>query len=204
MIWLVINDITSLKTIEERRKHLISDISHEIKTPVSVIRAGAETLQNGAINDKNASEKFLTAITANSERLAEMVNDLLELERIEQGQLYQQKEKINIRQEINLIIESIEALANDQNVELMNKLNDDLYIYTDKSAFRGIFLNLLNNAIKYSKDSGLVTISSYETDINKMITVEDNGYGMKKITYREFSIGSIEHQKLELTRMVRV
>ena len=177
---LVINDITSLKTIEERRKHLISDISHEIKTPVSVIRAGAETLQNGAINDKNASEKFLTAITANSERLAEMVNDLLELERIEQGQLYQQKEKINIRQEINLIFESIEALANDQNVELMNKLNDDLYIHTDKSAFRGIFLNLLNNAIKYSKDSGLVTISSNKTKTNTIITVEDGGYGIEK------------------------
>ena len=177
---LVINDITSLKTIEERRKHLISDISHEIKTPVSVIRAGAETLQNGAINDRNASEKFLTAITANSERLAEMVNDLLELERIEQGQLYQQKEKINIRQEINLIIESIEALANDQNVELMNKLNDDLYIYTDKSAFRGIFLNLLNNAIKYSKEGGLVTISSNKTKTNTIITVEDGGYGIEK------------------------
>ena len=177
---LVINDITSLKTIEERRKHLISDISHEIKTPVSVIRAGAETLQNGAINDKNASEKFLTAITANSERLAEMVNDLLELERIEQGQLYQQIEKINIRQEINLIFESIEALANDQNVELMNKLNDDLYIHTDKSAFRGIFLNLLNNAIKYSKDSGLVTISSNKTKTNTIITVEDGGYGIEK------------------------
>ena len=177
---LVINDITSLKTIEERRKHLISDISHEIKTPVSVIRAGAETLQNGAINDKNASEKFLTAITANSERLAEMVNDLLELERIEQGQLYQQKEKINIRQEINLIIESIEALANDQNVELMNKLNDDLFIYTDKSAFRGIFLNLLNNAIKYSKEGGLVTISSNKTKTNTIITVEDGGYGIEK------------------------
>ena len=177
---LVINDITSLKTIEERRKHLISDISHEIKTPVSVIRAGAETLQNGAINDKNASEKFLTAITANSERLAEMVNDLLELERIEQGQLYQQKVKINIRQEINLIIESIEALANDQNVELMNKLNDDLYIYTDKSAFRGIFLNLLNNAIKYSKEGGLVTISSNKTKTNTIITVEDGGYGIEK------------------------
>ena len=177
---LVINDITSLKTIEERRKHLISDISHEIKTPVSVIRAGAETLQNGAINDKNASEKFLTAITANSERLAEMVNDLLELERIEQGQLYQQKEKINIRQEINLIFESIEALANDQNVELMNKLNDDLYIYTDKSAFRGIFLNLLNNAIKYSKEGGLVTISSNKTKTNTIITVEDGGYGIEK------------------------
>ena len=177
---LVINDITSLKTIEERRKHLISDISHEIKTPVSVIRAGAETLQNGAINDKNASEKFLTAITANSERLAEMVNDLLELERIEQGQLYQQKEKINIRQEINLIIESIEALANDQNVELMNKLNDDLYVYTDKSAFRGIFLNLLNNAIKYSKEGGLVTISSNKTKTNTIIIVEDGGYGIEK------------------------
>ena len=177
---LVINDITSLKTIEERRKNLISDISHEIKTPVSVIRAGAETLQNGAINDKNASDKFLSAITANSERLAEMVNDLLELERIEQGQLYQQKEKIHLKHEINLIIESIEALANDQNVTLINKIGHDHYLHTDKSAFRGIFLNLLNNAIKYSKESGLVTIASNVTNTNIVIAVEDNGYGIEK------------------------
>lgn len=178
---LVINDITSLKTIEERRKNLISDISHEIKTPVSVIRAGAETLQNGAIKDKKASEKFLTAITANSERLAEMVNDLLELERIEQGPLYQQKEKIYLRQEANLIIESIEALANEKNVELINKIDDDRYLHIDKMAFRGIFLNLLNNAIKYSKEGGLVIISSNETKTNTVITVEDNGYGIEKI-----------------------
>ena len=177
---LVINDITSLKTIEERRKNLISDISHEIKTPVSVIRAGAETLQNGAINDKNASDKFLSAITANSERLAEMVNDLLELERIEQGQLYQQKEKINLKHEINLIIESIEALANDQNVTLINKIGHDHYLHTDKSAFRGIFLNLLNNAIKYSKEGELVTITSNVTNTNIVIAVEDNGYGIEK------------------------
>ena len=178
---LVINDITSLKTIEERRKNLISDISHEIKTPVSVIRAGAETLQNGAIKDKKASEKFLTAITANSERLAEMVNDLLELERIEQGPLYQQKEKIYLRQEANLIIESIEALANEKNVVLINKIDDDRYLHIDKMAFRGIFLNLLNNAIKYSKEGGLVIISSNETKTNTVITVEDNGYGIEKI-----------------------
>ena len=181
---LVINDITSLKTIEERQKNLISDISHEIKTPVSVILAGAETLQNGAINDINASEKFLSAITANSERLAEMVNDLLELERIEQGQLYQQKENINPRNEINLIIESLETLAHEQNVELINQINDDFYIHTDKSAFRGIFLNLLNNAIKYSKEGGLVTISTYKTKTNTVITIEDNGYGIEKNNLR--------------------
>lgn len=177
---LVINDITSLKTVEERRKNLISDISHEIKTPISVIRAGAETLQNGAIKDINASEKFLTAITANSERLAEMVNDLLELERIEQGQLYQKIEKINLRQEINLIIESIETLANDRNVLLLNNINDGFHIDTDKSALRNIFLNLLNNAIKYSKEGGLVTISSKKTVTNTVVSVEDNGYGIEK------------------------
>jgi two-component system phosphate regulon sensor histidine kinase PhoR len=177
---LVINDITSLKTVEERRKNLISDISHEIKTPISVIRAGAETLQNGAIKDKNVSGKFLTAISANSERLAEMVDDLLELERIEQGQLYQKKEKINLKQEINLIIESIEALANEQTVKLVNNIDVEHYLHIDKMAFRGIFLNLLNNGIKYSKEGGLVTISLNETKTNKVITVEDNGYGIEK------------------------
>ena len=62
----------------------------------------------------------------------------------------------------------------------MNKINDDLYIYTDKSAFRAIFLNLLNNAIKYSKEGGLVTISSNKTKTNTIITVEDGGYGIEK------------------------
>lgn len=178
---LVINDITSLKAIEERRKNLLSDISHEIKTPISVIRAGAETLQNGAITDKKVSNKFLSAITTNSERLAEMVNDLLELEKIEHGQLYQHKEKINLKEEINLIIDSIEALANNRNVRIVNEIAEGPDLYMDKMIFRSIFLNLLSNGIKYSKEFGLVAISLSETKTSKVIAVKDDGYGIEKV-----------------------
>ena len=75
---VVISDISSLRKLEDLRKKLISDISHEIKTPVAVIRAGSETLHSGSIKDPKITSKFTKSILDNSERLSEMIEDLLE------------------------------------------------------------------------------------------------------------------------------
>ncbi len=177
---LIINDITSLKLVEERRKNLLSDISHEIKTPVSVIRAGAETLQNGAITDKNAASRFLEAINSNSERLAEMVDDLLELEKIELGQLFLKKEPIHLKKEINLIIDSISTLADEKAITFQNNINDKLIIKNDRQALRDVYLNLLNNAVKYSMNNGIISISSSLEENKCIISLTDYGYGIEK------------------------
>ena len=177
---VVISDISSLRKLEDLRKNLISDISHEIKTPVSVIRAGSETLHSGNITDPELTSKFTKSILDNSERLSEMIDDLLELEKIESGGLVIKKEKIYPHKEINKILGTIEALLVEKRLVVENLIEEDLVIKTDKESFRTIFSNLLNNAIKYSPNQSMVTFNSFKDKKNLFISIKDNGYGIEK------------------------
>jgi len=177
---VVINDISSLRKLENLRKNLISDISHEIKTPVSVIRAGSETLHSGNIDDPEVRAKFTKSILDNSERLTEMIEDLLELEKIEFGGLVSKKEKINPHKEINKTLSTIEAILNEQSTNVENNIDENLIIRTDRESFRTIFSNLLNNAIKYSPKGSLISFKSFADKNYITISIKDNGYGIDK------------------------
>ena len=177
---LVINDISSLRKLEDLRKNLISDISHEIKTPVSVIRAGSETLYSGNIKDPKTTAKFAKSILDNSEKLSEMINDLLELEKIEFAGLVLKKEKIIPYKEVNKILSTIDTLLIEKNIIVNNSINKDLILKTDRESFRTIFSNLLNNAIKYSPNKTKIDFIS-KTDKNYVtISIKDYGYGIDK------------------------
>ena len=177
---VVISDISSLRKLEDLRKNLISDISHEIKTPVSVIRAGSETLHSGSIKDPKVASKFTKSILDNSERLSEMIDDLLELEKIEFGGLVIKKEKIIPHKEINKILSTIEALLVEKKLVVKNDINEDLILKTDKESFRSIFSNLLANAIKYSPMGSKIVFSAAKRKKSMVISIKDNGYGIEK------------------------
>ena len=177
---VVISDISSLRKLEDLRKNLISDISHEIKTPVSVIRAGSETLHSGSIKDPKIASKFTKSILDNSERLSEMIDDLLELEKIEFGGLVTKKEKIIPHKEINKILSTIEALLVEKKLVVENGINEDLILRTDKESFRSIFSNLLNNAIKYSPTGSKIVFNAAKKQKSIVISIKDNGYGIEK------------------------
>ena len=177
---VVISDISSLRKLEDLRKNLISDISHEIKTPVSVIRAGSETLHAGSIKDPKIASKFTKSILDNSERLSEMIDDLLELEKIEFGGLVIKKEKIIPHKEINKILSTIEALLVEKKLVVENDLNEDIILRTDKESFRSIFSNLLNNAIKYSPTGSKIVFNAAKKQKSIVISIKDNGYGIEK------------------------
>ena len=177
---LLINDISSLKKLENRRKNLISDISHEIKTPISVIRAGSETLRDGAIHDPKVAEKFLHSINSNSERLAEMIDDLLELEKIEVGQIFLKNEKIKLKEEIDLIVDSLSTLIDEKKLTVVNKVSPNYKFKSDKQSLRDILINLLNNAVKYSKEHGRVILSSRVSKDFLILEIKDFGYGIEK------------------------
>ena len=177
---VVISDISSLRKLEDLRKNLISDISHEIKTPVSVIRAGSETLHSGSIKDPKIASKFTKSILDNSERLSEMIDDLLELEKIEFGGLVIKKEKIIPHKEINKILSTIEALLVEKKLVVKNDINEDLILRTDKESFRSIFSNLLNNAIKYSPIGSKIVFNAAKEKKSVVISIKDNGYGIEK------------------------
>ena len=177
---IVISDISSLRKLENLRKKLITDISHEIKTPVSVIRAGSETLHSGKIADPEITKKFTKSILENSERLSEMIEDLLELEKIEFGGLVIKNEKINPYNEINLVINIFDTLLIENNITVKNTIDHKLSIKTDKESFRSIFSNLLNNAIKYSSKDTIITFRSSNKNHQSVISIKDQGYGIEK------------------------
>jgi len=177
---LVINDISSLRKLEDLRKQFVTDVSHEIKTPISVIRAGSETLYSGAINDERVSNKFLKSILDNSERLSEMVDDLMELEKIEFGGLVLNKEKFNVNDEIQLIFDAQQALLVDKKLSFNNYIGKDIFLNADKESFRTVFSNLINNSIKYSKPGGFINLTALNNSEEITIKIEDNGHGIEK------------------------
>ena len=177
---LVINDISSLRKLENLRKNLLTDISHEIKTPVSVIRAGSETLNSGALEDKETAKKFTQSIQDNAERLSEMIEDLLELEKIEFGGLVPNKKKMNVLQQINIIIDSLQSLMFEKNIQLDNLISSEHVIKTDKDSFRTILSNLIANAIKYSPDGSTISLKSSISETDITIEIADEGYGIEK------------------------
>ena len=178
---LVINDISSLRKLEELRKQFVTDISHEIKTPISVIRANSETLSStGAIKDPKLAEKFLNSILNNSERLSEMLDDLLELEKIEFGGLVLNKKKFKVSDQIELILDSQQALADESNITITSYIDKEISLKVDKDSFTTIFSNLINNSIKYSKDKGKVEIRAINKKDALIISIFDNGQGIEK------------------------
>jgi len=178
---LVINDISSLRKLEELRKQFVTDISHEIKTPISVIRANSETLSStGAINDPKLAEKFLNSILNNSERLSEMLDDLLELEKIEFGGLVLNRKKFNVRDQIDLILESQQALADENKIIITNHIDKNISLKVDKDSFTTIFSNLINNSIKYSRAEGSVDLKAIENKSALIISIADEGLGIEK------------------------
>ena len=167
---LVINDISSMRKLEDLRKQFVTDVSHEIKTPISVIRAGSETLYSGAINDEQVSNKFLKSILDNSERLSEMVDDLMELEKIEFGGLVLKKEKFNVNNEIQLIFDAQQALLVDKKLSFNNYIGKDIFLFSSILFFASLNLSLyFLESLKESQSfaSVLAEISLYLFSSNK-------------------------------------
>ena len=178
---LVINDISSMRRLEDLRKQFVTDVSHEIKTPISVIRAGSETLYSGAINDEQVSNKFLKSILDNSERLSEMVDDLMELEKIEFGGLVLKKEKFNVNNEIQLIFDAQQALLVDKKLSFNNYIGKDIFLNTDRESFRTVFSNLINNSIKYSKPEGFINLTAINNSCLLYTSPSPRDYGTSRM-----------------------
>lgn len=175
---LVVHDITQLRKLDSMRRDFISNVSHELRTPVSVIMANSETLLSGALDNKSDAENFSKAILHNAERLSEMVSDLIDLSRIEYGELKLEFEKVNINQSILKALDAIKGLAAKKEISLNFDEYDDEFIRVDINAIDRIFINLLDNAIKYSPNKSSVSITIEDKNSHIEINVTDSGKGI--------------------------
>ena len=178
---VVVHDITQLRSLDSMRRDFISNLSHELRTPVSVIRANSETLIDSALDDKKQAKVFAKAILHNAERLTDMVSSLLDLSRIEYGELKLNFQEINLNSFIDNYTQSIASLAKKKDINILCKLQHKGSVNADAQAIERIMNNLIDNAIKYSnKGSDITILTSNEDDNYIKVMVEDNGEGISK------------------------
>ena len=180
-IILVINDVTELRANASMRRDFISNLSHELRTPVSVISANAETLMNGAIDNKKDAKTFSKAILHNAERISGLVSDLIDLSRIDYGEIHLDLSELNVCDVVSVVKDSHYSSAKRKGINI-NFIEKKLpNVLADEAAVERIMTNLLDNAIKYTKanDEGEVEIEvKKEKDFIKVL-VKDLGIGIQ-------------------------
>lgn len=183
---IVLHDITQLKKLENLRRDFVANVSHELKTPITSIKGFTETLLDGAKNDEASLDMFLNIMLKESNRIQSLVDDLLDLSKIEQNTELD-KHSIRLSKVAHHALEMIQPLAQDKNIELIDEINDNVTAMADESKMSQVIVNLLSNAVNYSPPDKTITIRVYNKERCKVIEVIDQGIGIaKEETYRIF------------------
>jgi two-component system phosphate regulon sensor histidine kinase PhoR len=176
---LVLHDISQLRQLNSMRRDFISNLSHELRTPVSVIRANSETLLSGALEDKKEAAVFAKAIMHNSERLSEMVSDLIDLSRIEYGDLKLNIRSIDINQIVESIVFSMTSILKRKNISIKFEPHQTKsMVKADLNAIERIINNFIDNAYKYSPKNSLIVITTESSNNDIKINIIDEGDGI--------------------------
>ena len=176
---LVLHDISQLRQLNSMRRDFISNLSHELRTPVSVIRANSETLLSGALEDKKEATVFAKAIMHNSERLSEMVSDLIDLSRIEYGDLKLNIRSIDINQIIESIVFSMKSILKRKNISIeFDPHQTKSMVEADLNALERIINNFIDNAYKYSPKNSSIIITTETLNNDIKINIIDEGDGI--------------------------
>lgn len=189
-------EIERLNRIENYRKEFIGDISHELKTPIFAIQGFIETLLNGAIDDEDVNRKFLQKAQRNVKRLIYLTNDLMEISKLETGELKSETQHINLRDVIKDVVENLQYKAKKEKVSLKTDIPQNVLVSADPNQIKQVLINLIENAIKYNVEGGKVTvgIKSYSKDESRvLIYVKDTGIGIsqqyiERVTERFFRV----------------
>ncbi len=178
---LVLHDVTELRRLENLRRDFVSNVSHELKTPLAAITAYADTLLNGALDDRDVSQTFVTRISEQAERLNSLILDLLELARIESGEHVFHVDAIDINEILRTSVDAHQAVAQSKQLTLAIAFEETVLMgQADFGGLMTIVDNLIGNAINYTRPGGTVSVRSRRDDKWVIFEVEDNGVGIAK------------------------
>ena len=180
-VMALIQDVTEMRKLEKMRSDFVTNVSHELKTPLTSITGFIETLKNGAIENEKVRNRFLDIIEIETERLSRLIDDLLSLSAIEHDRLHFTKKKIKVNEAIREIGDIVEGLAAQKEIKLIFELDGSLpEIYGNPDWFKQMMINLVDNAIKYTLHGGSVKVLAYKRYENIFIVVKDTGIGIPK------------------------
>jgi two-component system phosphate regulon sensor histidine kinase PhoR len=180
----VLHDITREKEISQMKNDFVSHVSHELKTPLASITAYSEMLTDGEANDEETRKEFYSVIQSQAQRLNRLIEDILNISRIESGLVKVEKKTVNLALLIDEQLQMIKSYAEEKNIKVIGPKSKDTIVfgqvYVDKDMISQVIVNLLSNAVKYTRPGGTVKIES-EIDDNSNIarvSVTDTGVGI--------------------------
>ncbi len=177
------DELEGMKKNEQFRKEFLLNLSHELKTPVFAIQGYIHTLLDGAIDDQEVNKKFLRNATKNTDRLAQLIEDLGIISKLESGELPLNKEAFVIQELVTDAFDALSIKAKEKGINLSIKKGCEtpIKVYADKEKIRQVLLNLLDNSIKYGKPEGHTVASVYKVDEESvLVEISDNGLGIDK------------------------
>jgi two-component system, OmpR family, phosphate regulon sensor histidine kinase PhoR len=176
---LVFHDMTELRRLENVRREFVTNVSHELRTPLTSIKGFVETLLGGASKDPLAGERFLKIIAEETERLGRLVEDILTIGEIEQKITFMKKDRVDLGAELGTLLESFKLRIEKSGLQVEDRLSGrPLVITGDRDKVRQVFVNLLDNAIKFNRSKGRIILSEDQKPEGVTITVEDTGIGI--------------------------
>lgn len=184
----VLHDVTSQQKEERERKQFVSNVSHELRTPLTSVHSYVEALSDGAWKDKEVTPKFLNVIQGETDRMIRMINDLLSLSRMDAGTTKLNLEYVNIKELLNYILNRFDMIIKNEEEDSSKKkykierhfTKKDLWVEIDTDKFTQVIDNIMNNAIKYSPDGGIITVRLLETHNHVIMSISDQGLGIPR------------------------
>jgi two-component system, OmpR family, phosphate regulon sensor histidine kinase PhoR len=176
----VFHDVTELRRLEKIRTDFVANVSHELRTPITAIRGYAETLKSGALGNPGVAANMVDIIHRQSERLSELVEDLLELSRIEARQIQLAKKPVGVKASVQRAADAVAPRATAKGVKVSLDVPDGLFAEADERALEQVLVNLLDNAVKYTPAGGAVTVKARrENQASVELEVKDTGMGIE-------------------------
>ncbi len=174
-------EIELLQQNEAFRKEFLQNLSHELKTPIFAIQGYVDTLLNGALENADVNKKFLQSTSRNIDRLVNLVDNLDAISKLESGEQLLLKDSFVIQDLIKEVYETLSFKADEKEIKCIIKKGCDfsLTVYADKEKIRQVFINLVDNAIKYGRQLGTIEASFYKVDgARVLIEISDDGTGI--------------------------
>lgn len=176
---LVFHDLTRIKRLQNTRQEFVANVSHELRTPLSLIKGYIETLLDGAKDKPEVAERFLRTIDRNANRLSLLIEDLLTISQLESGKTVLNFARVDLHQAVDRALEDFFPSARDKRVKLTNAVPPQLAARADANRLHQILGNLLDNAIKYGRADGTVSIAAKLAEDGKIeVSVADDGPGI--------------------------
>jgi len=178
---ILFQDLTQLRRLETVRRDFISNVSHELRTPLASLKALAETLQEGALDDPPAARRFILRMETEIDNLTQLVNELLELSRIESGKVPLSFHRVQPCDLLKPATERMALQAERAGLELVLDCQPELpAVFADPDRITQVLINLIHNAVKFTPPAGKITVSAYQDGDHIVFYVRDTGVGIAR------------------------